>query len=410
MYNYIKFSSSEEEYQIIKRKISLCLFTLLVSTSCLPNLCYTSTSLQSKSTTEASVNISINDSLSNEDIYLIKENINNVLSSKYEIMKNGNTNNLNYIVKNSKLYELTNLSNNFEKEWYNKVNLKISNYISNVTINNIEKQSNDTYLIEITYDVEFKLLDCEDKSESLGEKYEIEVKNIDNNWYISKLINKEEDVISLQDKNPLNIALLKTNDSQDYNSIINSKIEHINDITQNIDSYFDEYNNVQNSIKNDINQYSLEKLSRSYSGYDSSGAVDYALKWAYGRNSTYIDYNDEDCTNFVSQCVYEGGGIPASSYWYANSPAWVNVNKFYTYMRNNGYISRNTSSSNARLGDIIQLYSSNKSTYSHSVIITGSLSGRWLYSSHSTNRRNYPLVNVYPSSIYTNIGYLKFWH
>ncbi len=79
-------------------------------------------------------------------------------------------------------------------------------------------------------------------------------------------------------------------------------------------------------------------------------------------------------------------------------------------MRNNGYISRNTSSSNARLGDIIQLYSSNKSTYSHSVIITGSLSGRWLYSSHSTNRRNYPLANVYPSSIYTNIGYLKFWH
>ena len=45
--------------------------------------------------------------------------------------------------------------------------------------------------------------------------------------------------------------------------------------------------------------------------YNRLAAVQYAHKWAYGRNPAFYDYEQigGDCTNFASQCVYAGSGI-----------------------------------------------------------------------------------------------------
>ncbi|MBQ0038133.1 MAG: amidase domain-containing protein [Clostridiales bacterium] len=69
-------------------------------------------------------------------------------------------------------------------------------------------------------------------------------------------------------------------------------------------------------------------------------AVEYAHRWAYGRNPTFYDYENigGDCTNFASQCVYAGTGVmnytPTFGWYYRSAndkaPAWTGV----TYFRN----------------------------------------------------------------------------
>ena len=45
--------------------------------------------------------------------------------------------------------------------------------------------------------------------------------------------------------------------------------------------------------------------------YNRQAAVQYAHRWAYGRNPRFYDYQGlgGDCTNFASQCLYAGTGI-----------------------------------------------------------------------------------------------------
>lgn len=43
--------------------------------------------------------------------------------------------------------------------------------------------------------------------------------------------------------------------------------------------------------------------------YNRNSAVEYARKWALGRNPKYANFDGMggDCTNFASQCLYAGG-------------------------------------------------------------------------------------------------------
>ena len=42
--------------------------------------------------------------------------------------------------------------------------------------------------------------------------------------------------------------------------------------------------------------------------YNRIKAVEYATKWEYKRNSKYYNFDSvgEDCTSFISQCIYAG--------------------------------------------------------------------------------------------------------
>lgn len=115
--------------------------------------------------------------------------------------------------------------------------------------------------------------------------------------------------------------------------------------------------------------------------YNREKAVEYAKVWAFSRNPRYFDFENfgGDCTNFISQCVYEGTGVMnyTRTYgWYYNSsydraPAWTGVQFFYNFMVKNksvGPFATEVDLSSAELGDIIQLGDWNR--YYHSLIIT----------------------------------------
>ena len=74
-----------------------------------------------------------------------------------------------------------------------------------------------------------------------------------------------------------------------------------------------------------------------------TGAIEYTEKWYDSHNPDYVNYDEGeyqvDCTNFVSQCWHEGGGIDMSPLvWTGGSTtivttdAWVNVDAFAKYM------------------------------------------------------------------------------
>lgn len=89
------------------------------------------------------------------------------------------------------------------------------------------------------------------------------------------------------------------------------------------------------------------------SSYNASKAVSYAQRWANSYNSTYNKY-PTDCTNFVSQAIYEGGmpfgstGATSNIEWYSkiisgkrvDSRAWTVAHDFSNYWAGKGKVER----------------------------------------------------------------------
>lgn len=112
--------------------------------------------------------------------------------------------------------------------------------------------------------------------------------------------------------------------------------------------------------------------------YNREKAIEYAEKWAYRRNSRYYNYDKigGDCTNFVSQCIFEGANIMNyNKYgWYYNnandkSASWTGVEYLYKFLINNkgiGPYGKEISKELLKKGDVIQL-SFDGEKYSHSL-------------------------------------------
>lgn len=131
-------------------------------------------------------------------------------------------------------------------------------------------------------------------------------------------------------------------------------------------------------------------------------AASYALKYATNPNPDYPNWGDDDCTNFVSQC-WAAADILTSLYWYCQTKliyadAWVDVEKFATYMTENGYAYISYDSNDAQKGDVIQLYNA-VDGWHHSIIINRiDENGIIHYCGHSNSREDKPLSDIYPAS------------
>ena len=60
--------------------------------------------------------------------------------------------------------------------------------------------------------------------------------------------------------------------------------------------------------------------------YNVAAAVAYADKYAKSYNPSYVKHTNNDCANFVSQCIY-AGGIPKDTVWKPESMAWINTHR-----------------------------------------------------------------------------------
>lgn len=118
-----------------------------------------------------------------------------------------------------------------------------------------------------------------------------------------------------------------------------------------------------------------------YIEYNRRKAIEYAEKWAYSRNPKYYNFDavGGDCTNFISQCIYEGCHImnyTKDMGWYYidgnhKSPSWSGVDFLYQFLVNNkgvGPYGREGKIEDVEEGDIIQLsFDGNK--FAHTLII-----------------------------------------
>ncbi len=115
--------------------------------------------------------------------------------------------------------------------------------------------------------------------------------------------------------------------------------------------------------------------------YNRNKVVKYAEKWAYERNPKYYNFDNlgGDCTNFASQCIYEGCKVmnyTKTTGWYYNnandkSPSWTGVEYLYGFLINNKAIGPHgieVSKNDIEIGDLVQL-SFSKKLYSHSLIV-----------------------------------------
>lgn len=103
--------------------------------------------------------------------------------------------------------------------------------------------------------------------------------------------------------------------------------------------------------------------------YDRKAAVQYAHRWAYGRNPAFYDYEHlgGDCTNFASQCIFAGSGVmnftPTFGWYYIDAnekaPAWTGVPYLYNFLTRRefspGPVAEDSRLEDMRPGDIVQL-------------------------------------------------------
>ena len=116
--------------------------------------------------------------------------------------------------------------------------------------------------------------------------------------------------------------------------------------------------------------------------YNRIKALEYAKKWAYSRNPQYYNFDNVggDCTNFISQCIYQGANIMNYTkdfgWYYINannkSPSWSGVEYLYNFLVNNkeqGPYGKQTNIEEIQIGDIAQLsFDGNK--FAHTLLIT----------------------------------------
>ena len=141
--------------------------------------------------------------------------------------------------------------------------------------------------------------------------------------------------------------------------------------------------------------------------YCRDKAIAYAHRWAYGRNPRYYNFDGQggDCTNFISQCLYAGGGVmnyTRDTGWYYASPseraaAWSGVPFLHSFLTGNtgpGPYGHEASLSEAVPGDIIQLCFDGKD-YGHSLFVVGAGAApapdNILVATHTFNSDNRPL-------------------
>ena len=155
--------------------------------------------------------------------------------------------------------------------------------------------------------------------------------------------------------------------------------------------------------------------------YNRAAAVAYARRWALGRNAEFYDFSKlgGDCTNFASQCIYEGSAVmnftPVFGWYYLSAsnrtPSWTGVRYLYEFLINNdsvGPFAREVSPNEAMPGDVVQLGRANGEFY-HTPVITA-VRPYILVAAHSNDALDRPLSTYnYARARFLHIEGVRIW-
>ncbi len=146
--------------------------------------------------------------------------------------------------------------------------------------------------------------------------------------------------------------------------------------------------------------------------YNREKAVNYARKWAYGRNPKYYNFNGlgGDCTNYASQCLFAGSLVdnatPTFGWYYKNlndrAPAWTGVEFFHQFLINNakdggigngdGPFAKEVPMKDLQVGDFVQFGRETGDFYHTPVVVGFTRFGVPLLAAHSYDAYNRPLT------------------
>lgn len=157
--------------------------------------------------------------------------------------------------------------------------------------------------------------------------------------------------------------------------------------------------------------------------YNRGRAVEYAHRWAFGRNPDFYDFSEigGDCTNFASQCLFAGAGVmnfTPEFGWYYLSPdnraaAWAGVEFFWNFMTrtalSRGPIGRAAGIEGVMPGDFVQLkFQESREIFAHTPVVVSvgepPVPENILVAAHSYDADNRPL------STYQNVEDIRFLH
>ena len=138
--------------------------------------------------------------------------------------------------------------------------------------------------------------------------------------------------------------------------------------------------------------------------YNRDAVVEYARKWALGRNPAYYNFENigGDCTNFASQCIYAGAQTmnftPVFGWFYRSSydrtASWSGVEYLCKFLVNNrdiGPYANIVSMREVKPGDIVQLGSESGGFY-HTPVIT-SVTPTIMVAAHTDDALDRPLYS-----------------
>lgn len=152
--------------------------------------------------------------------------------------------------------------------------------------------------------------------------------------------------------------------------------------------------------------------------YNVAGAQKYAADYAMVNNYKYPEYGS-DCTNYASQIIHEGGGLPTTSQWNIWTgtgtlawKSWVNVGAFCTYWGEVRGNIGNTCSTLAKVnqyaepGDFLIWRNQSTLEYEHTQFVQSKTNGEVYCSQHSMPYYNKRLNSRYTESSFKgNIVY-----
>ena len=137
--------------------------------------------------------------------------------------------------------------------------------------------------------------------------------------------------------------------------------------------------------------------------YDRNAVVQYARRWAFGRNPAYYDFSSigGDCTNYASQCIFAGAGVmnftPVFGWFYRSADdrtaSWTGVEFLYRFLTENkgaGPFAEEVPLNRLEIGDVVQLGRATGDFY-HTPVVVGFSRGEILVAAHSYDAFNKPL-------------------
>jgi len=152
--------------------------------------------------------------------------------------------------------------------------------------------------------------------------------------------------------------------------------------------------------------------------YDRTKAVEYADKYATSPNDDYRYYDDNDCTNFVSQSL-EAGKKPyrndtrtSDNAWYygwytwTTSYTWAASNNLFRHLQNHTDSEIITDFTLLQKGDLIYMDYNNSGTFDHTMIISTITEDDIYLNYHSEDKYQEPLSDIkekYPNATYKGV-------